>query len=102
MITACKREGSIKWVKMQSFVSFSHLLFVDDVILLGLGTQRKAGKCKEILDLYIKATGMEVNVCYKSSILFTGLGEEWETQSKQIFPYTSVPVNKEVKYLGLI
>jgi hypothetical protein len=55
MITTCKREGSIKGIKMWNFLSLSHLLFVDDVILFGLGTHKEVGNYKEILDLYNKA-----------------------------------------------
>ena len=62
---------------MRNFLCFSHLLFVDDVILFGLGIVRKVAKYKEILDLYNKDTRMEVNV-HKFLVLYIGLKEEVE------------------------
>lgn len=44
MITSSKREGSIKEIKKGKSLSLSHMLFVDDIILFGLGTQREARK----------------------------------------------------------
>jgi hypothetical protein len=52
MVTTCKREGSIKGLDMGNSLSLSHLLFVDDVILFGLGSVREVVKYKEILELY--------------------------------------------------
>jgi hypothetical protein len=74
MITASKRDGAITGIKLGSSLSLSRLLFVDDVMLFSLGTVSEAKKFKEILDLYCKAIGMEVNA-HKSSILFNGLQE---------------------------
>ena len=59
-------------------LTLSHkLLFVDDVILFGLGTVRQAGKYQEILDLYFRETHMEVDL-NKLNILFNNLVEEQE------------------------
>jgi hypothetical protein len=67
-----KREGAIKRIKVGRSLSLSHLLFVDDVILFGLGIVREAEKYKKILDLYCRARGMEINA-HKSTILFNEL-----------------------------
>lgn len=60
------------------------MLFVDGVVLFGMGTKREEKKFKEILDLYSKATGMEVDID-KSSILFNGLEEEREAMQADPF-----------------
>jgi hypothetical protein len=56
MVTTCKRERSIKGIKMRNSLTLSYLLFIDDIILFGIGSVREAAKYKEIMDLYCKAT----------------------------------------------
>jgi hypothetical protein len=41
-IKECKREGTIRGIKVGKSLFPSHLLFVDDVILFGMGTVREA------------------------------------------------------------
>ena len=36
MITTIKKQGEIKEIGMEGYISLSHLLFVDDVMLFGL------------------------------------------------------------------
>jgi hypothetical protein len=43
-------------------ITLSHILFVDDVLLFGLGSVRENQTLKEILDLYLTATRMEINL----------------------------------------
>jgi hypothetical protein len=50
------------------------------------------------MDLYCKATRMEVNI-HKSSILFNGLGEELERQCVDILSFTLMPFQNGLKYL---
>ena len=40
----------------------SHILFVDDVVMMGEGTWENFREAKKILDLYKKAIGMHINV----------------------------------------
>jgi len=49
-------------------------LFLNDVILFGMGTLREAEKYKEMMDLYCNATGMEVNI-NKSNIIFNNVAD---------------------------
>lgn len=71
MIIAYKREGSIKGISLGNCVSLSHMLFVDNFNPFGDGTKREAKKLMEILDLYSKTMGIEMNND-KYSILFNG------------------------------
>ena len=49
---------------------FTHLLFVDDILIFYDGTKREADILIEGLTLFKRATGMGVNE-HKSSILFS-------------------------------
>jgi hypothetical protein len=49
--------------------SLTHLLFVDDVLLLCFGNDGEGQVFKDILQLYCVATGMEINE--NKSALFT-------------------------------
>ena len=40
----------------------SHILFVDDVVMMGEGTWENLRESKHILDLYKKEIGMDINV----------------------------------------
>jgi hypothetical protein len=64
----------IKGIKMGNHLSLSHILSVKNVRLFSVGIVREGGKYKDIIDLYSKASRMEVNV-HKSFIVFNGLDE---------------------------
>lgn len=86
-------------------LTLSHkLLFVDDVILFGLGTVRQAGKYQEILDLYFRETHMEVDL-NKLNILFNNLVEEQEWRIFWNCPFKESAFDNGViylKYLGFV
>lgn len=71
---------------------------MDDVILFEMGNEREE-KFKEILDLYSKETWTEVNND-KYSILFNSMEEDRVRQSRLVLPFTSVPFDDGVQYLG--
>ena len=62
MIEEAKRTGKIKGIKVTSKLSLTHLLFVDDVILFGLGSYEEWLAFKGILDIFCEASGMSINV----------------------------------------
>ena len=43
-------------------LKLSHILFVDDAVMMGEGTWENFRRAKQILDLYKKATGMHTNI----------------------------------------
>ena len=62
MIHHAKRKGSFKGIRINNAIELSHLLFVDDVVMLGEGTWGNLKEVEKVLDLYKKATGMHINV----------------------------------------
>jgi len=67
---------------MGKSIKLSHLLFLYVVILFGQGSIKEVVKYKEILELYSKSIGVEVNV-YILFVLFNGIVEEIERQCKK-------------------
>ena len=57
-----KREGSFKGIRINNTVELSHIMFVDDVVILEEGTRGDLKEAEKILDLYKKATGMHINM----------------------------------------
>ena len=65
-LKAAKRQGSLKGIQVAPNFFITHLLFVDDVLIFCSGSVRDVVTLGEILDLFSKATGMEVNVVKSS------------------------------------
>ena len=69
LIGDAKLKGNICGIKLMPTVSFTHLLFVYDVVLFGCGTIMEWQAYKYILDLFCAASGM----CISLEIIFSKL-----------------------------
>lgn len=72
MIRLAKREGTVKGMEVEVNMFISHLLFVDDILLFSNGNLNEIKELKNILDLLMKATGMQINY-RKSQLIMEGL-----------------------------
>lgn len=54
-------EGFIRGLEVAANLFISHLLFVDDIYLFSNGNINEIKEFKRILDLFMKATRMQVN-----------------------------------------
>ena len=70
-----RRMGSTKCIRLGKTLTLTHLLIVDDVLLLFNGSRRGSSKLREILKLYCTSICMMVNM-QKSSIAFNEVVEE--------------------------
>ena len=86
LIEDAKQNGKIKGIKVSSKLSLTHLLFVDDVILFGLGSLEEWLAFKAILDTFCEASSMSINV-NKSCFLQNGMEEEILQRITDILPY---------------
>ena len=43
-------------------MDLTHILFIDNVVMMGEGTWENLKEAKNILEIYNKATGMHINV----------------------------------------
>ena len=86
MIKDAKRNGKIKGIKISSRLFLTHLLFVDDVILFGLGSLEEWMAFKVILDTFCEASGMCINI-NKSCFLHNYLDEALLQNISRLLPY---------------
>ena len=94
-----KRQGSLKGIQVAPNMFITHLIFVDDVLIFYSGSVRYVNTIGEILDLFSKATGMEVNAD-KSTITTHRLREEERLEFLRIFPYNCDGLDDGLKYTG--
>jgi len=61
LILVAKRKGEIHGGEVAVNLFITHLLFVDDILLFNNGRRSETKELKRILDLFRKATSMQVN-----------------------------------------
>ena len=98
-IRVAKAEGHFTGIQIAPNLNITHLLFVDDVLIFCSGTRGESKVLLETLDLFSKATGMEINAG-KSSLTTHMLRPEEEAEIMRFFPYTTASLEEGLKYLG--
>jgi hypothetical protein len=94
-----RRDGVIKGVRVAASILISRLLFVDDNMIFAKGSLGEINHYKYLLDIFCKATRMEVNF-RKSCMLFNRLEGEVERKISQALPLFSGSFDLGIKYLG--
>jgi len=98
-ISEAKVEGRFQGIQVAPNLNITHLLFVDDVLIFCSGNRRETRVLKEILDLFSKATGMELNAG-KSSLTTNRLRPTEEEELLRYFPFNAAGLDEGLKYLG--
>ena len=75
LIIKSKEKGLLRGIKVTPHIFITHLLFVDDVVLFGVGTTVEWHIFQNILNLFCRDTGMIISDA-KLSFLEYGLDEE--------------------------
>ena len=101
IINYANRGGSFKGIQITSSVDLTHILFVDDVIMMGEGTWENLKEAEKILELYKKATGMHINV-EKSILSENAITEAIEERIRVETPYILKPMDEGFKYPGFV
>ena len=99
LIGKAKSSGNISGIKLSPSLAFSHLLFVEDAILFGMGILEKWKAYKEILDLFCVASEMRINL-EKFTFLSNNISEDTSKAITDILPYKMDLIDKGFKYLG--
>jgi len=99
LIASAKRDGDICGLKISEDCYLTHLLFVDDVLILLDGSIRDSRSFSKILLLFSSATGMLANQS-KSTITFSHTSVHESHFAHQVFPYNLHPMDRGLKYLG--
>ena len=98
-IRAAREEGRFTGIQVASNCSITHLLFVDDVLIFCSGERGETRVLKEILELFSKATGMEINFS-KSTLTTHLLKLEEVAEITRNFPINTAGLEAGLKYLG--
>jgi hypothetical protein len=98
-LNEAKSIGNFRGIKISSGLHISHLLFVDDILILCDGSRRDTEKLCDGLTLFKQATSMLINE-HKSSITFASLdgGESLFITSR--LPFQVFDLDEGLKYLG--
>ena len=89
----------IRAIQISQHLTITHLLFVDDVLIFCSGSIRDVHTLSDILSLFSKATGMEINE--RKSTVTTHLLTLDETQAfARVFPFIQIDIDVGLKYLG--
>ena len=72
---------------------------MDDVLIFCSGSRGETRALQDILDLFSKATGMEINFG-KSTLTTHLLRPEEEAELRRLFPIISAGLDEGLKYLG--
>eukprot|EP00253_Pinus_taeda_P023384 PITA_23384 len=99
LIRSAKREGAVKGLEVAVNMFITHLLIVDDILLFTNGSLNEIKELKNILDLFMKATGMQINF-RKSQLITEGLHRNEETQISALLPFEVLSMENPFKYLG--
>ena len=98
-IKESKSQGSLKGVQISQHLSLTHLLFMDDVLIFCIGTMRDLHTLNDILVLFSKSTGMEINFV-KSTLTTHVLSEEEKLMLLNYIPFNTSSLEGGLKYLG--
>ena len=99
MIADTRDHGLIKGIKIYSTFALTHLLFVDDVILLGYGSLSKWMAFDVILNKFFKVSGMCISID-KSCFLYNNVDIDIRSEISKDLPYKMEPINIGFIYLG--
>ena len=97
LIHNVKREGKIGGVKVSRSKEITHTLFVDDVLLFGIGAEENIREYASLLDKYKKAKSMLINIG-KSSMNHNEFMKYISQQEREIIPYLAIALTKGFKY----
>jgi len=100
-ISQAKSVGTFSGIKISHVLYLTHLLFVDDVLIFSGGFIREAEVLRNVLSLFSKARGMQIND-RKSSLSTHLLSEEEDKSPRLIFPFENKSIDDGLKYLGFL
>jgi hypothetical protein len=91
-----ERQGILRGIQVAPNLFITHLLFVDDVLIFCIGSVKDAETLRGILELFSKATRMEINVG-KSTLSINLLRAEELQAFNKFFPYNLLEVDRGLK-----
>ena len=99
LIDDAHRHGLVKGIKISQQLSLTHLIFIDDVILLGFGTCDEWIAFKVLLDTFCEASGMFIN-SEKSCFLYNNVDDGAINRITRSLPYKTQHITSGFNYHG--
>ena len=99
LIRDAKAKGKIRGIKISDSLYLTHLLFVADVILFGMGTVVEWIAFDVILETFCSTLDMSISMD-KSGFLFNELDLGILHSIQHFIPYKADPIQLGFKYLG--
>ena len=93
-----KDDGVYSGISFGNDISLTHVLFVDDVIMVTDGSEQSLSYFYEILLVYCKASGMQIND-KKYALYYSGLDEYEIITLQNIFSFPVLTIENGMKYL---
>eukprot|EP00253_Pinus_taeda_P018287 PITA_18287 len=99
LIHKARREEKVKGIEVAINLYITHLLFVDDILIFTNGNCSELKELKCIFDLFLKATGMQINFG-KSQACIADFERRERNRMVNLFPFPIQPLEAPFKYLG--
>eukprot|EP00253_Pinus_taeda_P031126 PITA_31126 len=99
LIHKARRTDKTKGIEVAINLYIKHLLFIDDILIFSNGSYNELKEFKNIFDLFMKATGMQIN-SGKSQVCVAGYNRRECTRMSNLFPFQIQPLDSPFKYLG--
>eukprot|EP00253_Pinus_taeda_P008844 PITA_08844 len=99
LILKAKQSGMLTGLEVAVNLFISHLLFVDDILLFLNGNLPEVKVLKDIIDLFLKATGLQINP-RKSHFILEGFTRHEAFAITSILPFETTQMDMPFKYLG--
>ena len=99
LINEAKILGKINGISFSTTLVITHLLFVDDVAIFGLGILEEWACFRGILDILTTASCMVISVD-KSSFLYNNISSIVLDSIQVLFPYKMHQIDTGFRYLG--
>ena len=100
LIANAGRNGKIKGIVFSLALAFTHLLFVDDVVLFGKGSLEEWRCFRSIIDTFTTASSMLISID-KSYFFTNNVNNNMSDDIKVLFPYKLEPIEVDFKYMAI-
>jgi hypothetical protein len=101
MMKKASSKGKFYGIKVAKGVAITHLLFVDDAVILGVGFVEEWNVLKQLLSIFCQASGMEINY-QKPCFLYNNIEVELLVRLDEIFGIPIANIDHGMKYLGFL
>ena len=99
LIADARNNGLIRGIQISSTLALTHLLFVDDVIVMGHGSLREWAAFEVILDSFCLASSISISLD-KSVLLHHNIPDSELLSLTSTIPYKLSPITQGLSYLG--